>query len=77
MFAIHSSAFLKSIGEDKKLKSILKLLLQKEAVLFQSINFLKGSEQKTHSDSIHMSSFPLGNLVAIWVALEDIDETNG
>lgn len=77
MFAIHSSSFLKSIGEDKKLKGILKLLLQKEAVLFQSINFLKGSEQKTHSDSIHMSSFPLGNLVAIWVALEDIDETNG
>ncbi len=77
MFAIHSSAFLKSIGEDPKLKGILKLLLQKEAVLFQSINFLKGSEQKTHSDSIHMSSFPLGNLVAIWVALEDIDETNG
>ncbi len=77
MFAIHSSPLLRSIGEDKKLNGILKLLLQKEAVLFQSINFLKGSEQKTHSDSIHMSSFPLGNLIAIWVALEDIDETNG
>lgn len=56
---------------------ILRLLLGDEAVLFQSINFLKGSEQETHSDSIHMTTYPLGRLIAAWVALEDIDESNG
>ena len=45
--------------------------------LFQSINFLTGSEQHTHSDSIHMSTFPLGGMAAAWVALEDITPGNG
>ena len=30
-----------------------------------------------HSDSIHMSTWPEGNLIAVWIALDDIDETNG
>lgn len=77
MFAIKHSSLLRNLAKTPRLKAILKLLLQKEAVLFQSINFLRGSEQKTHSDSIHMSSYPEGNLIAVWIALEDIDESNG
>lgn len=77
MFAIHVSPLLKSIGDDPTLNNILRMLMQRDAVLFQSINFIKGSQQKTHSDSIHMSSYPLGNLIAIWIALEDTDESNG
>jgi ectoine hydroxylase-related dioxygenase (phytanoyl-CoA dioxygenase family) len=51
-------------------------LLGHETTLFQSINFLTGSEQRTHSDSIHMSTFPLGGMAAAWVALEDITPGN-
>lgn len=77
MFAIHKSDYLNSIGNDRQLLKILKLLLGKEVQLFQSINFYKGSQQRTHSDSIHMTTYPQGYLIAVWIALEEMDETNG
>ena len=77
MFAIHKSPLLKQIGKDTKLVELLSSLMKDEVTLFQSINFLTGSEQKTHSDSIHMTSFPLGGLLGVWIALEDIDMENG
>ena len=51
--------------------------MDKNVELFQSINFIEGSQQRTHSDSIHMTTFPYGNLIAVWVALEDINEYAG
>jgi len=77
MFAIHQSDLLRSIGSDNNLVEILSILLDGKAVLFQSINFLTGSEQATHSDSIHMTTYPLGGLLGVWIALEDITEENG
>lgn len=77
MFAIHKSTYLYDICHDEKLKELLDHLIKGDAQLFQSINFLSGSEQKTHSDSIHMTTFPLGGLLGVWIALEDIDEENG
>ena len=77
MFALKHSKLLMSIGLDKKLNGILDLLMAKEVELFQSINFKTASEQRTHSDSIHMSTFPNGNIIAVWIALEDITEKNG
>ena len=77
MFAIHQSKFLNEVGTAPQLITILSLLLGREVCLFQSINFLHGSEQRTHSDSIHMTTFPIGYLIAVWVALEDISEENG
>ena len=72
MFAIHKSPLLMSAGKNAKLLDILGLLLDGEARLFQSINFITGSQQKSHSDHIHMTTYPFGNLIAAWVALEDI-----
>lgn len=77
LFAIHRSKLLHGAGAHPKLMTILKLLLGKEVDLFQSINFIKGSQQRTHSDSIHMTTFPYGNMIAAWVALEDITIDNG
>lgn len=77
MFAVHKSEFLKELWEDKNLKSLLNHLIGGSAKLFQSINFINGSEQHTHSDSIHMTTFPLGGLLGVWLALEDIDYDNG
>jgi phytanoyl-CoA hydroxylase len=77
MFAYKKSEALEKIGKDQRLMEILSSLIGTRAVLFQSINFLQGSEQHTHSDSIHMTTFPLGKLIAVWVALEDIYEDNG
>ena len=77
MFAIHASPLLWDIGNDQNLKEILTVLLQGNPVLFQSINFMMGSEQATHSDSIHMTTYPLGGLLGVWIALEDVAEDNG
>jgi phytanoyl-CoA hydroxylase len=77
MFAIHSSEILNKTGNDEKLNELLSALLNGKSILFQSINFLKGSEQDTHSDSIHMTTYPLGGLLGAWIALEDIGEDQG
>lgn len=77
MFAIHHSELLKSAGQNKMLLQVLDLLLAKKVELFQSINFIEGSQQSTHSDSIHMTTFPYGNIIAVWVAMEDIGPNCG
>ncbi|MDB5233893.1 MAG: phytanoyl-CoA dioxygenase [Hymenobacter sp.] len=76
MFAFRQSARIRTAGEGP-LRTLVAALLGHETSLFQSINFLAGSEQRTHSDSIHMSTFPLGGMAAAWVALEDIKPGNG
>jgi len=77
MFAIHKSNYLSKVWKEHKFKPLLDYLIKGDAELFQSINFLKGSEQRTHSDSIHMTTFPLGGLLGVWVALETITKENG
>ena len=77
MFAIRKSEKVRKIIQSKNLEKVLSMLLDKELTLFQSINFLEGSAQSAHSDSIHMTTFPLGYLIAVWIALEDIDKENG
>lgn len=77
MFAIHQSPLLYNAGTNTKLLDVLNLLMGKEVDLFQSINFITGSQQRTHSDFIHMSTFPYGNLIAVWIALEDIHPDSG
>ena len=77
MFANKQSEFIKAITLDKRINDILSFILGKEVVPFQTINFITGSEQRTHSDSIHMTTYPLGYLIAIWIALEDINFEQG
>lgn len=60
-----------------QLLEYLSFLLGKPALPFQSMNFTLGSEQRAHSDSIHMMTEPPGYLAATWIALEDCNEENG
>lgn len=48
------------------------LLFDRRTVPFQTIMGHAGSQQRAHSDSIHMTTYPLGFLVATWLAFEDI-----
>lgn len=77
MFANKKSEVIKNITLNELLVNILSFILGKEVVPFQTINFITGSEQKGHSDSIHMTTYPLGYLIAVWIALEDINNDNG
>lgn len=77
MFANKKSALIKGITVSPALTKLLQFLLDKEVVPFQTINFIHGSGQRAHSDSIHMTTYPLGYLIAVWIALEDVTHENG
>ncbi len=49
----------------------------KRPMPFQTLNFAVGTQQATHSDTIHFNSSPPGLMCGVWTALEDIDESNG
>jgi ectoine hydroxylase len=77
MFANKRSALIRQTTKDPLLHNLLNFLLDKEMVPFQTINFISGSGQRAHSDSVHMTTYPLGYLVAIWIALEDVSADSG
>ncbi|MCJ8159901.1 phytanoyl-CoA dioxygenase family protein [Sphingomonas sp. LaA6.9] len=52
-------------------------LYGRKAFAFQTLNFNRGTQQATHSDTIHFDSNPAGFMAGVWVALEDIDANNG
>lgn len=53
------------------------LLMDRPPAPFQTITCHKGSQQGVHSDSIHMTTYPLGYLTAAWIAFEDIHPDSG
>lgn len=57
--------------------SLLRVLYKAEPRPLQTINFDRGSNQPLHQDGIHFQTEPLGRMVGVWVALEDMDEDNG
>lgn len=77
LFANRLSPAIRAITHDERLIRLLQFILDKEVVPFQTINFNHGSNQRAHSDSIHMTTYPLGYLIAVWVALEDIHPDSG
>ncbi|MBK9338209.1 MAG: phytanoyl-CoA dioxygenase family protein [Lewinellaceae bacterium] len=60
-----------------KMLRLLSFLLGKPVIPFQSLSFVQGSEQRAHSDSIHMTTEPPGYLLATWTALEDCTADGG
>ncbi|MCS6927919.1 MAG: phytanoyl-CoA dioxygenase family protein [Saprospiraceae bacterium] len=79
IFNLHEKSALadKDFFRHPKLLRLLSFLLGKPVIPFQSLAFVQGSEQRAHSDSIHMSTYPPGYLIATWTALEDCTEDNG
>lgn len=55
----------------------IRVLMEREPKLLQTIASHKGSQQAVHSDSIHMTTYPLGYLSAAWIACEDIHPDSG
>jgi Phytanoyl-CoA dioxygenase (PhyH) len=55
----------------------IRVLMEREPKPLQTIMAHKGSQQGVHSDSIHMTTYPLGYLSAAWIAFEDIDPDSG
>lgn len=65
------------LARHEKVQSTLKFLYGRDPIPFQTINFIKGTQQPLHSDSLHFYTQPEGWMVGVWTALEDIDASNG
>src|SRR5687768_1700741 len=65
------------IATAPRVLEVLKVLYRRTPFPFQTLNFRVGSEQRTHSDIALFDSIPHGYMCGVWVALEDIDESNG
>ncbi|MBV9440589.1 MAG: phytanoyl-CoA dioxygenase family protein [Candidatus Eremiobacteraeota bacterium] len=70
-------ASVRAIAVHPAILATLRLLYGRDAVPFQTLNFLNGTEQRTHSDTIHFSSLPSGFMCGVWVALEDVTLRQG
>ena len=73
----NKSQAVQSIAAADDILRILQLLYQREPIPFQTLNFAVGTQQKTHSDTVHFHSIPAGFMCGVWIAFEDIDEFNG
>lgn len=56
---------------------LLKFAYGRKAIPFQTLNFTVGTQQKTHSDTIHFDCFPQHFMCGVWLAYEDADTGNG
>lgn len=65
------------LAKHPKLISTLELLYGRNPIPFQTINFLKGSNQPLHQDSIHFYTQPERWMVGTWTALQDMTEDCG
>jgi Phytanoyl-CoA dioxygenase (PhyH) len=68
---------IRALQHHPKILEITDLLFGRKTLPFQTIMGHKGSSQNPHSDAIHMTTYPLGYLIANWIALEDVHEDSG
>lgn len=59
------------------IESRLRMAYGRRPFAFQTLNFLKGSEQRAHSDAIHFHSEPQRFMCGVWFALEDVEPDAG
>ena len=67
----------KNLSVKPSVLETLEMFYGREVVPFQTLNFLRGTQQKAHSDTIHFSSLPARFMAGVWIALEDVTEENG
>jgi ectoine hydroxylase-related dioxygenase (phytanoyl-CoA dioxygenase family) len=68
---------IQEIAGAPKVYELLKLLYKRNPLPFQTLNFNIGTEQRTHSDTIHFHCIPHGFMCGVWIALEDVNLDNG
>jgi len=67
----------REVASYQPILDVLSMLYGRESFPFQTLNFIVGSQQRAHSDTIHFSSLPAKFMCGVWVALEDVTEENG
>jgi phytanoyl-CoA dioxygenase PhyH len=75
-FHVYSDAA-KHVLLDRRLMQLLDVLFGYEAVLWTSLTFEYGTEQRLHRDSPFFDTRPFGYYFGVWTALEDISPDSG
>jgi ectoine hydroxylase-related dioxygenase (phytanoyl-CoA dioxygenase family) len=68
---------IKHLACHPKVLELLQFLYGRAPFPFQTLDFLCGSQQPLHSDAIHFSCIPARFMCGVWIALEDVHESNG
>lgn len=71
------SASIRHLATSRPILDFLETLYGRRPIPFQTLNFLRGSQQHTHSDAYHFHSYPKHFMCGVWVAFEDVDDDNG
>jgi hypothetical protein len=72
-----TNPYILGIAQHPKILNTLELLYNRKPIPFQTINFLYGSNQPLHQDSIHFYTQPERWMVGTWTALQDMTEDCG
>ncbi len=72
----HSKAT-RGLWTDRRIIQIVSAIFDDVALPCQTLNFLHGSQQDVHQDTIHLTPYPAGYMCGVWVALEDIHPDSG
>ncbi len=68
----------RNILQSQEINSVLQAISgKKEFCMWQNMFFDKSTGTVDHIDSWYLDSNPIGSLIAVWVALEDIDGRGG
>lgn len=67
----------KDVAVNERVLGLLQFAYGRRPVPFQTLNFRVGTEQLTHSDTIHFDCFPRNFMCGVWVAYEDAEIENG
>lgn len=66
-----------AIAANQYVLDLLSKLYGRKAFPFQTLNFPVGTQQDSHSDSVHFSSLPERFMCGVWLAMEDISPDAG
>jgi hypothetical protein len=75
--AWYFSEAVRKLGAHPSVLRILRVLYGRRSIPFQTLNFDVGTQQPSHSDTIHFHCTPRRFMCGVWVALEDLDELCG
>ena len=68
---------MRALALSPRVLAVTEELFGRPVLPFQTLNFPVGTQQPPHFDSMAFQSDPPGFMCGVWVALEDMDMTNG
>jgi hypothetical protein len=67
----------RSVATHAHILKLLSFAYGRKPIPFQTLNFTVGTQQRTHSDTVHFDCFPRNFMCGVWMAYEDTDTRNG